>query len=226
MFKPLDFFNFGPSFKRWIRTLHTLPVAKVKNNINGHLSEECSIQRGIRQGCPGSALLFILSIEIFGLQIRQDLQLKEFHFRCPSKPIKIAQYADDCTLLLNSRDELCIAISILDDFGIISGLELNLSKCEGMWLGRSKGRQKNCKLFGIRWPKQLRCLGVYLGHSKEINTHMNWRSKTHKVQSILDSWSKRDLSLFGKIQIIKTFALSQFVLPATVLVVTPEQLSK
>ena len=37
MFKTLDFFNFGPSFKRWIRTLYTLPVAKVKNN--GHLSE-------------------------------------------------------------------------------------------------------------------------------------------------------------------------------------------
>ena len=50
---------------------------------------------------------------------------------------------------------------------------------------------------------------------------MNWTSKIDKVQSILDSWSKRDLSLFGKIQVIKTFALSQFVLPATVLVVTP-----
>ena len=33
---------------------------------------------------------------------------------------------------------------------------------------------------------------------------MNWTSKIHKVQSVLDSWSKRDLSLFGKIQIIKT----------------------
>ena len=65
MFKTLDFFNFGPSFKWWIRTLYTLPVAKVKNN--GHLSEEFSIQRGIRQGCPVTALLFILSIEIFGL---------------------------------------------------------------------------------------------------------------------------------------------------------------
>ena len=51
---------------------------------------------------------------------------------------------------------------------------------------------------------------------------MNWTSKIHKGQSILNSWSKRDLCLFAKIQIIKTFALSQFVLPATILVVTPE----
>ena len=219
IFKTLDFFNFGPSFKQWIKTLYTLPVAKVKNN--GHLSDEFSIQRGIRQGCPVSALLFILSIEIFGLRIRQELQLKGFNFGFPSKPIKIVQYADDCILLLNNRDELCTAISILDDFGIITGLKLNLSKCEGMWLGRNKCWQKNCKLFGIRWPNQLRCLGVYLGYSKEENIQMNWTSKIDKVQSILDSWSKRDLSLFGKIQVIKTFALSQFVLPATVLVVTP-----
>ena len=89
-----------------------------------------------------------------------------------------------------------------------------------MWLGGSKGRQKNCKLFGIRWPKQLRCLGVYLGHSKEENIQMNWTSKIHTIQSVLDSWSKRNLSLFGKIQAIKSFALSQFVLHATVLVTT------
>ena len=50
---------------------------------------------------------------------------------------------------------------------------------------------------------------------------MNRTSKIDKIQSILDCWSKRDLPLFGKIQVIKTFALSQFILPATVLVVKP-----
>ena len=44
---------------------------------------------------------------------------------------------------------------------------------------------------------------------------MNWNCKIDKVENILESWSKRELSLFGKIQIIKTFALSQFVLPAS-----------
>ena len=32
MFSTLDFFNFGPSFKHWIRTLYASPVGKVKNN--------------------------------------------------------------------------------------------------------------------------------------------------------------------------------------------------
>ena len=33
------------------------------------------------------------------------------------------------------------------------------------------------------------------------------------------SWGKRDLSLLGKVQLIKTFALAQFVLQATLLVI-------
>ena len=38
---------------------------------------------------------------------------------------------------------------------------------------------------------------------------------------ILRQWRKHKLSLFGKITIIKTFALPQFVLPASLLVVPP-----
>ena len=62
------------------------------------------------------------------------------------KTIKIAQYADDCILLLNDIDELCTAVSILDGFGTISGLQLNLSKSEGLWLRQDKNRQKGCSL--------------------------------------------------------------------------------
>ena len=36
------------------------------------------------------------------------------------------------------RDEVCAAISILDDFGIISGLKLNLSTCEGFGWGEPR----------------------------------------------------------------------------------------
>ena len=108
----------------------------------------------------------------------------------------------------------------------VSGLKLNLSKCEGLWLGKDKARQHQCTLFGIRWPNQVRCLGVYVGYSQERNIEMNWNSKINKVESILESWRKRDLSLFGRIQILKTFALSQFVLPATLLVVPPDKIKQ
>ena len=69
----------------------------------------------------------------------------------------------------------------------------------------------------------MRWFGVYVGYSQERNIEMNWSSKINKVENILESWRKRVISLFGKIQILKTFALSQFVLPATLLVVPPDK---
>ena len=223
MLKTLDFFNFGPSFKQWVKTIYNSPVCKIKNN--GHLSEQVTMTRGIRQGCPASSLIFVLAIEMLSLQIRQQADLKGLDLGFPTKTVKTVQYADDCIVFLNDKNELCTTLNILREFGRISGLNLNLSKCEGLWLGKDKHRQKNCNLCGIKWPDQNRCLGIYVGYSSNKNLKKNWDDKIDKVEQILDKWRDRELSLFGRIQIIKTFAVSQFVLPASLLVV-PSNITK
>ena len=212
MFKTLHFFNFGPSFIRWIQTIYNRPVACIKNN--GYFSENFNISRGIRQGCPVSALMFILCVEILALKIRNSNSLHGFQFNY-EKPIKIAQYADDGVLFLNNRNEMCSALNILEIFGNLSGLILNLEKGEGLWLGQSKHLQIQCNLFGIKWPKQFRCLGIYLGHDKPLNNNKNFYEKVDQIEDILKRWEKRDLSLFGRVQILKTFAVSKIVLPVT-----------
>lgn len=224
MLKTLDFFNFGPSFKRWIEILYTDIVGKIKNN--GYFSEEFPVTRGVKQGCPVSALLFILAIEILGLRIRQNQELKGFNLGFPNNVVKTIQYADDCVFCVHDENELCTFLTIIEEFGKVSGLDLNLSKCEGLWLGKAKNRQVNCQTCGIRWPDQLRYLGIYIGHSQSANTNKNWLEKIDKVTEILDKWKQRDLSLFGKVQILKTFAISQFVLPASLLTVSPEIIKK
>ena len=222
LFQALEFFGFGASFKQWIQTLYALPVATIKNN--GHLSEAFEIQRGVRQGCPVSALLFILCVEFLAIKIRQHPGIKGFAFGFTNN-IKISQYADDCILFLNNKIELCTALSILHEYGTVSGLELNLSKSEGFWLGKDKVKQLNCKAFGLNWPQQIRHLGIYIGYDKRLNHSKNWTDKIVKVVKLLDKWKCRQLSLFGKIQIIKTFAISQFILPTTVLT-TPDHVIK
>ena len=181
--------------------------------------------RGIRQGCSASSLIFILAIEILSLQIRQQAGLKGLDLGFPTKTVKTVQYADDCIVFLNDKNELCTALNILRQFGRISGLNLNLSKCEGLWLGKDKNRQKKCNLCGIKWPNQTKCLGIYVGYCFDKNLKKNWDDKIDKVKQILDKWRDRELSLFGRIQIIKTFAVSQFVLPASLLVV-PSDITK
>ena len=67
LFKTLEKLNFGENFIRWIKTLYTDPRILIKNN--GWLSNEIKIERGVRQGCPISALLFILTVELLALSI-------------------------------------------------------------------------------------------------------------------------------------------------------------
>ena len=43
----------------------------------------------------------------------------------------------------------------------------------------------------------------------------NWHEKIDSIESNLHAWKKRDLTLFGRVQILKTFAISKLILPAT-----------
>ena len=222
MIQTLSFFNFGDSFMNWVKTLYGAPKACIKNN--GYISDTFTLHRGIRQGCPVSALLFIIAVEVLGLRIRQCKDIDGF-VSDASASIKLTQYADDCLLFLRNKHELCTSLSILNNFGSVSGLTLNIGKCEGLWIGSAKNRQDNCTLFGINWPETIKYLGIYIGHNKETLNKKNWSEKIPEIESCLDSWSRRDLSLFGKIAVIKTFAVSKLVLQASVLV-TPVEFTK
>ena len=56
MFKVLKKFSFGDVFIEWLQILYTNPVFRLKNN--GWISKTCQTYRGIRQGCPISAIIF------------------------------------------------------------------------------------------------------------------------------------------------------------------------
>ena len=68
--KTLDYFNFGPSIKKWIKLFQTGAQSCILQN--GHLSESFTLQRGCRQGDPISPYIFILCVEILGKMIRND----------------------------------------------------------------------------------------------------------------------------------------------------------
>ena len=58
------------NFVCWVQLLHKNIESCVTNN--GYLSQPFNLSRGVRQGCPISALLFILVAEIFAIQIREN----------------------------------------------------------------------------------------------------------------------------------------------------------
>ena len=70
--KALEAFNFGPQIRKWIRTFYTDISSCVINN--GYASEFFNLQRGVRQGCPLSGILFVLCAEILAQAIRNNNQ--------------------------------------------------------------------------------------------------------------------------------------------------------
>ena len=70
LFKTLTKFNFGENFLTWMLILYNNPIFRVKNN--GWTSKLCKMGRGIRQGCPISALLYLFVAEILAIKIRHN----------------------------------------------------------------------------------------------------------------------------------------------------------
>ena len=68
--------------------------------------------------------------------------------------IKISQYADDTTMILEGSIKKSFTSALLDLelFGEISGLRLNSEKTEILWIGACAGRQdKLCPEKDLKW---------------------------------------------------------------------------
>ena len=63
--------------------------------------------------------------------------------------------------------------------------------------------------------KSVNCLGIEVGHDVEFCKKNNWDNKVEQIQRLLIQWNKRHLTIFGKIIVIKTLALSQITYSAT-----------
>ena len=122
------------------------------------------------------------------------------------KEIKLSQYADDTTLILDGSEEsLLESLKIIDYFGNISGLRLNSKKTEALWIGASADWDfKLCPQKDFKWPKKkVRALGVWLSTDPDVTISLNYKDKTEKIKLILGCWKLRRLGLLGKITVLK-----------------------
>ena len=73
--------------------------------------------------------------------IRNNINVKGISVN--SQEVKISQYADDTTLILDgSLESLSYSLDLLDDFGKVSGLKLNDRKTEAVWMGSGIGNDQ------------------------------------------------------------------------------------
>ena len=96
----------------------------------------------------------------------------------------------------------------MDHFETCSGLGLNKSKTEIMWIGSTK--ENKIKPCGIKYKTEpIKTLGVWVGTDMTKIQNQNIEERLTKLKTILNMWKQRDLTLKGKVMIINTLALSQ-----------------
>ena len=221
MEKVMKKFNFGDNFMKWVNIIYNDPNLVIKNN--GWLSSKIHMRRGIRQGCPLSALLFILCVEVMAIKLRDSDDVSGFNFE--NHVYKVTQYDDDTTITVRDLESVAHALNIISDFGDVSGLKLNRDKCEGILLGGLKNSVH--ELHGIKFSNEpVRCLGIHIGHNVIKCNELNWLPKVKKIESLLEVWKTRNLTLFGKVMVIKSLAISQLVYNMTVLDVDHDMIKK
>ncbi len=216
--------GFKEGILRWIKIIYSNPKAFLK--INGFLSETINIERGIRQGCPLSCLLFIICTEFLSLLFHQNDKLEGFQIETENgkRNIKLSQYADDTCIFVKDLQNLKLSLDVVKEFSDVCGMQLNLSKTEGLCFGAIDNvfPQDNT----IKWPKDpIRYLGIYIGNSDVECEKLNWTLKIEIMQKMIDCWRTRKLTLQGKILIIKTLLLPKMIFSASMLPI-PEGIIK
>ena len=202
-------FGFGNEFQKWVKVLTNKSQSRI--NHGGWVSESFNIDCGIRQGCPFSPLAFVLAVELLAIKIRNSNITGIKVPSCEEERdtfVKIKQYADDTTLFLKHREDMKQALNIIKSFEAFSGLKLNINKTKALAVG-TQPPEKNLP-FAI--VKKIKILGIYFEADKMAkNIEDNWKTRMEVIQNLIVKWSRRDLSIHGKIVVVKTFLVSQLI---------------
>ena len=107
-------------------------------------------------------------------------------------------------------ESLSVLLESFQEFSDISGLCLNRSKSEGMWIGNDRLSKEKPQM--IKWSDNgLRILGIWFSYDKKEAIRRNFEDRLGEIKRIFSMWKNRNLTLIGKIQILKTFIMSKII---------------
>jgi hypothetical protein len=164
---------------------------------------------------PLSAYLFIMVVEVLAHKIRKSNNIKGI--KIGDTEIKLVQMADDTTVFIEDKDSLENIFKILKTFEQYAGLRLNKSKTEAMWIGKNINNQE--QPLGIKWVKDVHALGIFFSYNTDSVVQKNFQDRAKEFKRILDMWQQRNLSLIGKITILKSLAFSKILYQCGVMTV-------
>ena len=153
-------FGFGQNFIKWIKIISS------RVNVNVFLSDSIVIQWGVRQGCPLSALLYVLCIEGLAVNIRKCTDIKGDSLRNRTFEQKVTMYADDMNVAVRTEKSIYELFNLTKKYEMATNSKVNKDKTEALWLGKWVGRMDTP--LDLKWTQdEVKFLGVYIGNDRK-----------------------------------------------------------
>ena len=92
------------TFISFIEVLYKQNISSIINN--GFLSENISMLKRLRQGCPLSLPLYVIQSEITTQNINKDNNIIGLTIPNQKKQLKLSQYADDSNFFIKNEESV------------------------------------------------------------------------------------------------------------------------
>ena len=207
----LNNFGFGETFKKWVKIMYSDISSAVLNN--GNITKFFSLYKGVRQGCPLSAILFILIAETLALILNNRPDIRGI--KIENNEVKILQFADDTNILIENKESIPKVLKVLKFFHKISGLKINVDKTIAFQIGINQQNFAG-RTYGLNWVNDnITLLGLTLVDDENENYTLNFYKRIQSIKSLTQIWSQRSLSLKGKITVINSLLIPKLLYPST-----------
>ncbi|KAI0488426.1 hypothetical protein KFK09_028257 [Dendrobium nobile] len=202
----LEWYGFPTSFSNCI--MECVVDTRFSIIINVKKSNWICAKSGFRQGCPLSPYLFILCSQLLSNSLEQ--RGKDLGICISPRGPKISHllYADDVLILAHVSIILAKKVKkIVEEFCNWTGQRANVNKSQILF-GKMVNyplKKKITKIIGFKEIKEMKYLGIKISLRRSKIT--DFQDLLSMVMDKLNSWSKKSLSMGGKITLIESSLL-------------------
>lgn len=205
MINLLKDFGFPQCMVSWIRECVTTAYSSIF--LNGKMHGYFPNKRGLRQGDPLSPYIFVLAMKYLSRALKINTTNHDFNYHPKCGKIKLTHLAFAYDIMLSSRGNsksVSILYHALLQFGMTSGLELNLHKSKLFAVGISENDLETLKqITGFTIGEfPVSYLGSSLVCSKLKTSH--FYPLIERIKSYIKAWSIHTLSYSGRVELIKS----------------------
>ena len=146
------------------------------------------LKKGARKGDPISAYLFILELEATFCVIKSNKNIKGLNIF--NHEFLYIVYANYTTFFLKEKISVFEALNNSHKCSLVSGLSLNITKCEISSIDTLKGvNVAICDMKCLNLTKEIvEILGVKFSCNNKLEHEINFQSHVVKIESVLRLW--------------------------------------